>query len=61
MGDIGHGLCRCPWQSAAGSGAMRVLATLWPTFGMLGLFYFPEEGEFCCFFVPMLVKLMFPQ
>ncbi len=50
MDDIGYGLCRRPWQSTTGSGVTRVLSTLWPMLGMLGLFFFAWGGEFCHFF-----------
>jgi hypothetical protein len=46
MGDVGHGLYRCPWWSVARSGTMRVIFTSWATPGTLGLFYFAREGEF---------------
>ncbi len=44
MGDVGRGLCRCPWWSAARYGAMRVMITSRETPGVLGSFYF-ARGE----------------
>jgi hypothetical protein len=60
MGDIGHGLCRHPWQSTAGSGMTRMLSTSWPTLGTLGLFFFAWGGEFCHFFTSARESDFFP-
>jgi hypothetical protein len=38
-GNIRRGLCCQPWQSAACSGTIFLLATSWLTPCMLGLFY----------------------
>ncbi len=61
MGDIGYGLCRRPWQSTAGSGGTRVLATLWPMLGTLCLFFFAWGGEFCHFFTSARESDFFPK
>jgi hypothetical protein len=42
MGVDGHGLYRRPWQSTAGSGTRRVLATSWPASGTLVFLFFPR-------------------
>jgi hypothetical protein len=60
MGDIGHGLLRRPWQSTAGSGGTRVLATLWPTLGMLCLFFLPGGVSSVTFFTSACESDFFP-
>ncbi len=60
MGDIGHGLCRRPWQSTAGSSATRVLSMLWPMLGMLGLFFSPEGVSSVTFFTSARESNFFP-
>jgi hypothetical protein len=44
MGNVHHGLNCHPWQSAARSGAIRLLVTLWATPVTLGLFFFALGG-----------------
>jgi hypothetical protein len=45
MGVVRHGLCRHPWQSAACSTVMILLATSWATKGALDLVKFKQGGE----------------
>jgi hypothetical protein len=60
MGNIGHGLCRRPWQSTAGYGATRVLSTSWPTLGMLGFFFSPGGVSSVTFFTSARESDFFP-
>ncbi len=60
MGDIGHGLCRYPWQSTAGSGATHVLSTSWLTLGTLGLFFSPGGVSSVTFFTSARESDFFP-
>jgi hypothetical protein len=60
MGDIGHGLLRRPWQSTAGSGGTRVLATSWPTLGTLCFFFSPGEVSSVTYFTSARESDFFP-
>jgi hypothetical protein len=60
MGDIGHGLCRHPWQFTAGCGRTRVLATSWPTLGTLCLFFSPGGVSSVTFFTSARESDFFP-
>jgi hypothetical protein len=45
MRVVRHGLCHCPWLSAAHSSMMILLAKLWVTPHALGLVKFKQGGE----------------